>query len=361
MIFSIYKLRNVITGACYIGQTKNGVLSRWRSHCSQVNRYIRNGRNHPLYNAIRKYGKEAFSITLLAASSFQSKANELEERYICGMNTVTPHGYNVHPGGKCSPISEEHKSKISIGNKGKPKSDSHRRALSIAGYRRQYKPGFVSPLKGTMRPETVKKRISETLTGFKRPPRTEAHRKALGRAQKGRTMHINTRIAIQKAMAMRWDNYRKTNSQHPASAAHTAPEVSASPITVPVVLLAIMALGLTACAHSDLLPNGMYSHQFKDERPNWMGTNTAMTRGAQCPQDLNKIPDWTPTYAEAVKQCQWIQSEWHDASSQGQIGQILGGMAQGMGIGVAGSLIGGGNASATATAGAAATAGSKGH
>ena len=117
-------------------------------------------------------------------------------------------------------------------------------------------------------------------------------------------------------------------------------------------LLYSLPLLLVGCASSELMPNGMYIHQFKAERPNWLGTNTTVTRAAQCPQDLSKLQDWSPEFKLAVSQCQWVQSEWHDASSQGQIGQIVGGAFQGIGIGVAGSLIGtaGSTASATATA-----------
>lgn len=130
---------------------------------------------------------------------------------------------------------------------------------------------------------------------------------------------------------------------------------------LPIILGAIMVLGLTACAHSDLLPNGMYVYQFKAERPNWSGTNTTMTRGAQCPSDLTTLQDWTPEYADAVKLCTWVQSEWHDASSQGQIGQIVSGVFIGTGAGVAGALVGDGLSSATSAATAAASKGGKGH
>ena len=127
--------------------------------------------------------------------------------------------------------------------------------------------------------------------------------------------------------------------------------------------LSVPCLLLAGCASSELMPNGMYIYQFKAERPSWTGTNTTVTRAAQCPQDVTKLNEWTPEYKEVIRQCQWIQSEWHDASSQGQIGQIVGGAFQGIGIGVAGSLIGtAGSASSTATSAASATAtGGKGH
>jgi hypothetical protein len=104
----------------------------------------------------------------------------------------------------------------------------------------------------------------------------------------------------------------------------------------------------------------MYAYQFKAERPNWMGTNTGGTRMANCPQDLTKLNDWTPEYADAVKQCQWAQSEWHDFSSQGQIGQIVQGALQGIGLGVAGTMIGNGANAATATSSSAITTVTKG-
>lgn len=117
-------------------------------------------------------------------------------------------------------------------------------------------------------------------------------------------------------------------------------------------LLYSLPLLLVGCASSELMPNGMYVYQFKAERTNWAGTNTTVTRAAQCPDDVTKGPDWTPEYKAMIAKCQWIQSEWHDASSQGQIGQIVGGAMQGIGIGVAGSLIGTAGSTASATANA---------
>lgn len=127
------------------------------------------------------------------------------------------------------------------------------------------------------------------------------------------------------------------------------------PKAVPVILLCLAAIGLTACSTSTRLPNGLYGWQFKMERPSMFGTNTALTRGAQCPQDLSTFssPE-SEGYAEAVQACQWVQSEWHDASSQGQGGQVLSGALQAAGLGIAGALIGGGG-NATANAAASAT------
>jgi hypothetical protein len=125
-------------------------------------------------------------------------------------------------------------------------------------------------------------------------------------------------------------------------------------------LLWVLPLMLVGCASSHLLPDGTYLYQFKAEQRSLFGTNTTVTRAATCPQDVTKLQDWAPEYTEAIKQCKWLQSEWHDAASQGQGGQIAAGALQGIGLGVAGTMIGTSAASATATAGAVATGG-KGH
>jgi hypothetical protein len=126
------------------------------------------------------------------------------------------------------------------------------------------------------------------------------------------------------------------------------------------LLLTLLVGTMVGCTSTHLLPDGSYLYQFKAEQRSPFGTNTTVTRAATCPQDLTTLQDWTPAYTEAVKQCKWLQSEWHDAASQGQGGQVAAGALQGVGLGVAGALIGNGSASATATAGAVATGG-KGH
>ena len=151
-------------------------------------------------------------------------------------------------------------------------------------------------------------------------------------------------------------DYDKTNSQHPAAVAHTAPEVSASPITVPVVLLAIMALGLTACVSDMDLGNGRVMNLAKVEARSAFGVNDSRSRLRDCLKTRDEQDITSYVYTD----CHWMESEWRQSQSAGQGGQIAAGALQGIGLGVAGALIGNGSTSATATAGAAATAG-KGH
>lgn len=85
-------IKNVKTGKCYIGQTKN-LDERWRRH--------KNGaKDCPVIcNAIQKYGLDNFKFILILIC-FDSDLGEYEKHYIKYYNTLVPNGYNVSPGGE---------------------------------------------------------------------------------------------------------------------------------------------------------------------------------------------------------------------------------------------------------------------
>ena len=56
---NIYKVKNLVNGKCYIGQTSKSVAARLSQHWHSAN--VLNLPN-PFHKAIRKYGKEAFAI-----------------------------------------------------------------------------------------------------------------------------------------------------------------------------------------------------------------------------------------------------------------------------------------------------------
>ncbi len=115
------------SGKQYVGQCvkllcsgkKWGYINRWQEHIrdSKTKNYCR-----LLNNAIRKYGAENFTITILAECEID-KLNELESYYIETLNTMTPNGYNLTTGGNNCRQSEETKklkSESMLGkNKGK--------------------------------------------------------------------------------------------------------------------------------------------------------------------------------------------------------------------------------------------------
>ena len=92
--YSIYQIQNNVNNKKYIGKAIDS-QRRWKEHCLNSKT-----KKSPLYNAIRKYGIENFSFTIL----FQCKPTEEslcfhETRLIQEHNTMTPGGYNLTTGG----------------------------------------------------------------------------------------------------------------------------------------------------------------------------------------------------------------------------------------------------------------------
>ena len=108
----IYLVQNNINKKMYVGLTTNTIEQRWKLHCRHGNL---------LYRAIKKYGKENFTITKIAEASSLEKLGKYENILIKKLNTMSPNGYNLRDGGYsgCSP-SQETRQKLREFNLGKP-------------------------------------------------------------------------------------------------------------------------------------------------------------------------------------------------------------------------------------------------
>lgn len=92
----IYKIQNLINNKIYIGQTSQKYPnSRWSAH----KREAQNGNDRPLYRAIRKYGIDNFQFIIMLKNIPNDKLDYYERLWISKMNTQTPNGYNISPGG----------------------------------------------------------------------------------------------------------------------------------------------------------------------------------------------------------------------------------------------------------------------
>ena len=96
-MIGIYKIENKINGKCYIGQSEN-IGRRWRAHQSAAFNPNANNYDTTLYRAIRKYGLENFTFTILVECEI-SQLDELEKSYIQQFNSLAPNGYNLTAGG----------------------------------------------------------------------------------------------------------------------------------------------------------------------------------------------------------------------------------------------------------------------
>jgi group I intron endonuclease len=122
----IYKLTCKDTNMSYVGQAVShilnhkryrpyGMIKRFNCHVSEA---YSSKTKQSLYlnNAIKKYGKKSFEITLLENCSTE-EAHIKEQFYIKEYNTMFPNGYNLVSGGKQFNHTTENKQKVSQGVK----------------------------------------------------------------------------------------------------------------------------------------------------------------------------------------------------------------------------------------------------
>jgi group I intron endonuclease len=90
--YKVYKITNRITNDCYIGVTSISLKERLRMH-KQKSRYNMPGK---LFDAMRKYGIDNFTIELLEIFNNLSNGQDAEAKYIKKFDAK----YNISPGGK---------------------------------------------------------------------------------------------------------------------------------------------------------------------------------------------------------------------------------------------------------------------
>lgn len=106
----IYRVDNLENGKAYIGQTHRDISTRFQEHCSpKQTSYSK------LKNAIKKYGKEFFTIEVIWESDTctQADLDAKEQELIKFHNTLVPYGYNLTHGGAGGVHSKETKKLLS--------------------------------------------------------------------------------------------------------------------------------------------------------------------------------------------------------------------------------------------------------
>lgn len=91
MSFYVYKTTNLINGKIYVGK------HRWSKEGLDENYH---GSGKYLQNAIRKYGIENFKTEILEYTSSEEENCIREKFWIAKLNTLSPNGYNLTPGGE---------------------------------------------------------------------------------------------------------------------------------------------------------------------------------------------------------------------------------------------------------------------
>ena len=154
--YSVYVHLNKLDDKCYVGVTcKKNPNGRW--HNGNGYKY-----NDYFYRAIQKYGWDNFEHIIFASKLTKQEASNTERLLVEKMQSDNPdHGYNLCSGGYDAQglrgernrmyekrpekaiqasiakrigkhLSEEHKEKISKGNKGRIKTEKERKNMSLA-------------------------------------------------------------------------------------------------------------------------------------------------------------------------------------------------------------------------------------
>lgn len=143
----IYLITNTVNGKRYVGQTVRTLRERWQRHC-----WPSNSARMPVAAAIAKYGKERFTVEIIAKASSQEELNRLEIQYVQTLNTLSPAGYNLRAGEGRGKTSPEFGAKISRALTGRKASEETRRRLSESH-------------KGKKMPEATRKRLRQFYRG----------------------------------------------------------------------------------------------------------------------------------------------------------------------------------------------------
>lgn len=184
----IYLVTNLVTGKHYVGQTRRTLQSRWKGHCDGK----RCGR--ALGAAIRKYGRESFTIEPVFECGSAEELNRLETACISALLSHLPeNGYNLNLGGNVRTPSEDSRRKMSEAQKGRTVSAEARRKLSAAKKGKKL---------GPFSPEHCRK-IAEAGKGKhghgKGIPKSEEHRRKIGEAHKGRSYSPEALLKMSEA------------------------------------------------------------------------------------------------------------------------------------------------------------------
>jgi group I intron endonuclease len=151
MYMIIYKITNKTNGKTYIGKTEKSLNERWKHHL----KHVKKGTNRYLYDAIRHYGINNFSIEKIEKVTDKSELNQKEIYWIKQLKSNNKNfGYNMTEGGDGGKMSDVIYKRLADQKRGIPLTDQHKKNVSDS-----LKGVFV----GRKLSKKWKRKISETL------------------------------------------------------------------------------------------------------------------------------------------------------------------------------------------------------
>lgn len=187
MSFEVYCITNKENGKLYVGVTTKGYKTRFANHVWHSRKS--NGKCRALYNAMRKYGQDAFSVELIDAASSFEEMNQLERNHIAMLGSLHPNGYNLTDGGDAGSFAEETRLMASKRLKGKPMGEKNRKGLINAWANPELRQKRCNAIKEAMNRPEVKAKTSERQKG---KPKSASHVESLRKARASSVVCIET-------------------------------------------------------------------------------------------------------------------------------------------------------------------------
>ena len=148
----------------YVGQTSKTLEIRWNEHL----RLSRNGKELPLYRAIRKYGEDNFTVFVLEEIA-ESLLDERETYWIKQLHSFGKGGYNCTFGGDgLRGFHHTEETKLKIGNLSRNRSEESNKKIS-------------ENLKGRKATEQQKSKMQKNLIENAIPAAVAWHKSKAGR------------------------------------------------------------------------------------------------------------------------------------------------------------------------------------
>ena len=95
IIYSIYKIVNLVNGKVYVGMTRQGE-KRFKKHIALANS---KSPQILVQTKIKQHGAENFCFSILYETKDLEHAKKMESYFIMNLETLVPKGYNIHSGG----------------------------------------------------------------------------------------------------------------------------------------------------------------------------------------------------------------------------------------------------------------------
>lgn len=178
-MYVLYRILCSENGKVYVGYSSKSAEERFKAHLLNA----RWKRKTALYDAIRRYGEEAFSVETILQCETHADACAHEIRLIQELGSLLPLGYNMTRGGDGVPLTKEQRDAANAKKrgfcspkqlaanrrrKGQKASEETRAKLSAARKGRKQRPETVAKRLETLR-KTIERKIAAGLIAPPKP------------------------------------------------------------------------------------------------------------------------------------------------------------------------------------------------